>query len=209
MSSAPARRARAAGLVPILLIASCAVVALQVADYSNKAQPSSQRSAAASAPAKFHDSNDAPTTSTSTPAPTTSTTTTTTTAPPTPVTQPPPAPPTTTTTTAPPAPPPAQTPAVQPSPTGDVPAEGQATAWGCVAALAYLTVYAYPGFTLECPGGADGRQAMTCSNEPDVCPGQNVIAIADACPAAYMNEASNSWVLMGQSNAPIDPYGTC
>jgi hypothetical protein len=90
-----------------------------------------------------------------------------------------------------------------------IPPEGQATASGCAAALAYLTAYAYPGFTLECPGGADGREAMTCSNEPGLCPGQNVIAIADACPAAYMNEASNSWVLMGRSSAPIDPYGTC
>jgi hypothetical protein len=36
-----------------------------------------------------------------------------------------------------------------------------------------------------------------------------VIAIADACPAAYMNEASNSWVLTGRSRAPIDPFGWC
>jgi hypothetical protein len=86
---------------------------------------------------------------------------------------------------------------------------GQATASGCDAALTYLTAYAYPGFTFECPGDALGRQAMTCDNEPGVCPNELLIAIADACPAAYMNEASNSWVLMGQSTAPIDPYGTC
>jgi hypothetical protein len=24
-----------------------------------------------------------------------------------------------------------------------------------------------------------------------------------------MNEASNSWALMGESDAPIDPYGSC
>jgi hypothetical protein len=96
-----------------------------------------------------------------------------------------------------------------PSPSSAVPPAGQATASGCPAALAYLSAYAYPGFTLECPAEADGRQAMTCYDEPGVCPGELLIAIADACPAAYMNEASNSWVLMGRSTEPIDPYGTC
>jgi putative lipase involved disintegration of autophagic bodies len=86
---------------------------------------------------------------------------------------------------------------------------GQATAWGCAAALAYLSAYAYPGFTLECPGDALGREAMTCDDQPGVCANEQLIAIADPCPAAYMNEASNSWVLTGQSTAPIDPYGTC
>lgn len=62
---------------------------------------------------------------------------------------------------------------------------------------------------MQCPGNALGHQGMTCKDEPGVCPGQLVIAIADACPAAYMNEASNSWVLMGVSSRPIDPYGTC
>jgi hypothetical protein len=33
--------------------------------------------------------------------------------------------------------------------------------------------------------------------------------IADPCPNAYMNEASNSWALMGGSDAPLDPYGSC
>jgi hypothetical protein len=50
---------------------------------------------------------------------------------------------------------------------------------------------------------------MTCLNEAGVCPGEAIIAIADACPAVYMNEASNSWVLEGQATAPIDPYGAC
>jgi hypothetical protein len=54
-----------------------------------------------------------------------------------------------------------------------------------------------------------GREAMTCKNEPGICPDQLVIAIADPCPAAYMNEASNSWVLMGASAASLDPYGAC
>ena len=75
--------------------------------------------------------------------------------------------------------------------------------------MAYLTAYAYPGFALECPGDAQGRQGMTCIDVPGACPGEHVIAIADACPQAYMNEASNSWVLMGRSDAPIDPYGSC
>ena len=42
---------------------------------------------------------------------------------------------------------------------------GQATAWGCAAALAYLQAYAAKGFTLECPGYAEGREAMTCMNQ--------------------------------------------
>ena len=33
--------------------------------------------------------------------------------------------------------------------------------------------------------------------------------IADPCPAAYMNEASNSWLLTGQADVPLDPYGDC
>jgi hypothetical protein len=50
---------------------------------------------------------------------------------------------------------------------------------------------------------------MTCINEPGVCDNENLIAIADPCPAAYMNEASNSRVLTGASDARIDPYGAC
>lgn len=139
------------------------------------------------------------------PAPTTTTTlppapTTTTTLPPT----------TTTTTTPPPStttPPPA--PAPPPPPATALPAKGQATADGCAAALAYLSAYSAPGFTFECPGNALGHQAMTCINEAGVCPNEDLIAIADPCAAAYMNEASNSWVLTGASDAPIDPYGGC
>jgi hypothetical protein len=126
--------------------------------------------------------------------------------------------PTTTTTAPPPAPAPTVTtptagvaaaPAPPPADSGAVPPNGHATAWGCPAALAYLQAYAAKGFTLECPGYAEGRQAMTCMGEQNACPGSAVIAIADACPEAYMNEASNSLVLTGASDAPIDPYGPC
>ncbi len=89
-----------------------------------------------------------------------------------------------------------------------MPPVGQATAWGCGASLAYLQAYAAKGFTFECPGDADGHDAMTCLNEAS-CPAAAVIAISDPCPAAYMNEASNSLVLTGSSDAPIDPYGSC
>jgi hypothetical protein len=81
--------------------------------------------------------------------------------------------------------------------------------YGCGAALAYLSSHAAPGFSFECPGYADGHQAMTCENIPGLCPGTKVIAISVPCAAAYMNEASNSWVLSGESDAPIDPYGYC
>jgi hypothetical protein len=81
--------------------------------------------------------------------------------------------------------------------------------YGCSYAIAYLSAHAAPGFHFECPGYADGHQAMTCMNIAGLCPGENVIAISVPCAAAYMNEASNSWVLTGKSDAPIDPYGYC
>ena len=82
--------------------------------------------------------------------------------------------------------------------------------WGCAAALAYLTAYAAPGFDLECPANAQGHEATTtCISEHALCDMGRYIEIADPCPAAYMNEASNSWVLLGLSDAPIDPYGYC
>jgi hypothetical protein len=143
------------------------------------------------------------------PAPTATTTTTTTT------TAVPPAPaPTPTPTPAPapaPAPPPAATVAAAPAPSdpGVLPAVGQATGWGCAAALTYLQAYAAKGFALECPGYAEGREAMTCMNQAGACPGTSVIAIADPCPQAYMNEASNSYVITGVADTPIDPFGPC
>ena len=62
-----------------------------------------------------------------------------------------------------PTPTPAPAPAAPPAPAVPaVPAVGQATAWGCSAALAYLQAYAAPGFALDCPGYAEGHEAMTC-----------------------------------------------
>lgn len=79
--------------------------------------------------------------------------------------------------------------------------------YGCAAAVTYLSTHAAPGYTVVCPGYAGGHYAMTCDNLPSICPGEKVIVIADPCPVAYMNEASNSLVLSGLSDAPIDPYG--
>ena len=108
------------------------------------------------------------------------------------------------TPTSPPAPvPPAPAPpAPPPAPSG----------YGCAAALAYLQANANPEFTLECPGYADGQAGMTCVNIAGLCAGGHLIAIADPCPAAYMNEAynSNSWSdSLGEFTRPIDPYGAC
>ena len=85
----------------------------------------------------------------------------------------------------------------------------QSTGFGCSYALAYLSKHSAPGFSFQCPGYAEGHQAMTCVNVPGVCAGAKLIAISIPCAAAYMNEASNSWVLSGLSHAPIDPYGYC
>jgi hypothetical protein len=216
MPSSPARRWRAAGLVTtFVVLVGLAVLAAQAATpgraISNprpRVALSSARSATVVAVPMVHQfvtpalaGRTAPA---STPASTASSspTSTNTTAPAAP----------TTTTTAPATPPPQQTSAAAAPAVGApavVPSVGQATVWGCAAALAYLAAHAYPGFTFECPGYALGHQGMTCKDWPGVCPGQLVIAIADPCPAAYMNEASNSWVLMGASTAPEDPYGAC
>jgi hypothetical protein len=78
--------------------------------------------------------------------------------------------------------------------------------YGCGAALLYLAAHANPLYALECPGYADGNQAMTCTSHlPECGSGQYVIAIADPCPAAYMNEAVNSW----SGGRQVDPYGYC
>jgi len=189
------RFGRVVWLVPILLVAVCAIVAVQIAG-SGPIADHSRASTSLAAP--FHRaSNPSPVTTTTTTAPATPPTTTTTA---------PAAPPPPTTTTVPP-PPPVQAETV--SAPGALPPQGQASVWGCAAAEAYLSAYAYPGFAFECPGNALGHEAMTCLNEAGVCAGAAVIYIADPCPAAYMNEASNSWVLEGKSSAPIDPYGQC
>ena len=47
-----------------------------------------------------------------------------------------------------------------------LPLAGEATAWGCAAAIAYLSAYAAPGFSFQCPGDAGGHQAATaCLSE--------------------------------------------
>jgi hypothetical protein len=126
------------------------------------------------------------------------------TATPVPTTPPPPAAPPTT------APPPPATPAVTARATTPTATTPTATpGYGCAAALSYLQSHAAPGFTFECPGSAEGRQAMTCVNVAGVCSGTRLIAISVPCPAAYMNEASNSWVVIGESHAALDPYGYC
>jgi hypothetical protein len=106
---------------------------------------------------------------------------------------------------------PAAPPTVSAAPaTTQLPARGHATAFGCAAAIADLTAYSAPGFVIQCPAYAGGHQATTtCATTTSLCNVERLIQIADPCAAAYMNEASNSWVLLGQSNAPIDPYGKC
>ena len=84
-----------------------------------------------------------------------------------------------------------------------------AAGYGCSDALAFLAGNSAPGFKFECPGYSLGHQAMTCINVAGVCPGEKLIVITIPCRAAYMNEASNSWVLSGLRSAPIDPYGYC
>jgi len=57
----------------------------------------------------------------------------------------------------------------------------------------------------------------TCVSGASPCSIQRLIVIADPCPAAYMNEAHNSWVLQAEvdgtaipdGNPAIDPYGHC
>lgn len=88
---------------------------------------------------------------------------------------------------------------------------------GCAAALTYLSTHAAPGFQSICPGDAEGAQALTCFGHAPCAPDQRMIVIADPCPAAYMNEAHNSWVLLHNAvgtpipggNSTIDPFGYC
>jgi hypothetical protein len=129
--------------------------------------------------------------------------------------------PSTSTTTASPAPPAASdlaggAPAGAVTPLAST-ARPPAPAAGCAAALTYLSTHAAPGFQSICPGDADGAQALTCFGHAPCAPGQRMIVIADPCPAAYMNEAHNSWVLLHNAvgtpipggNSTIDPFGYC
>ncbi|MDE3086749.1 MAG: hypothetical protein KGJ77_08275 [Acidobacteriota bacterium] len=116
-----------------------------------------------------------------------------------------------------PAPPPVPVPVVPLPPPPSVPvvvdtviAPATGPDGGCQAALSYLSANAAPGFVASCPHDAGGHEATTvCDGPPDCAAGTMFIWIADPCPAAYMNEASNSWVLIGRSDAPWDPYGYC
>lgn len=89
------------------------------------------------------------------------------------------------------------------------PATPAEPAYGCAAALAWLASHSAPGFQFVCPGNALGHEAMTCVNVRGLCPGERLITIADPCPAAYMNEASNSWVQTHLRAGRLDPYGAC
>lgn len=92
-------------------------------------------------------------------------------------------------------------------------AKTAAPAYGCAAALAYLHAHAEPHFIIKCPAAAYNAQggpaqAMTCVSHPPQCPANTgVIAIADPCPTAYMNEAANSWIALGLRPGAMDPYG--
>ena len=130
--------------------------------------------------------------------------------------KPKPAPATTTTappTTAPKPPPTTAAPVVRAAAAPVVPpttaAPAHPSSYGCAAALQYLAAHSAPGFVFECPGYADGHQAMTCINIAGLCPNESLIAINIPCAAAYMNEAHNSWIEAGLAQGAIDPYGYC
>lgn len=89
---------------------------------------------------------------------------------------------------------------------GQVYQQSTQNGFGCQAALQYLAQHANPEFSLVCPGNAMGHQAMTCYHRDGVCPDSAEIVIADPCPAAYENEAWNSWHV---GTGPYDPYGWC
>jgi hypothetical protein len=118
-------------------------------------------------------------------------------------TTPAPVPTTTTTTTARPAPPP---PVLVAAP-ARVPLARPAVSTTCADALAYLAAHQAPGFSDVCADGtALGHLGVTCVNLAGMCEGQRIIRIACPAPYVYMNEAHNSWVLIG-ARTGIDPYG--
>ena len=117
------------------------------------------------------------------------------------------------TTTAPKPPPTTAAPVVRAAAAPVIPpttaAPARPSSYGCAAALQYLAAHSAPGFVFECPGYADGHQAMTCINVAGLCPNESLIAINIPCAAAYMNEAHNSWIEAGLAQGAIDPYGYC
>jgi hypothetical protein len=195
----PVVRTRPAALLSHVLFTVMAIVALQLVTAQGSPTAHPQPGALGAAASAQHVPAVTSPPSTATPAPTTTTT---------PAAAPAPAAAPTAGVVATPAAV-AATPAQAPTDPSVVPPVGRATAWGCTAALAYLQAYAARGFALECPGYAEGQEAMTCRRVAAVCPGSAVIAIADPCPQAYMNEASNSYVITGVADTPIDPYGPC
>ena len=77
----------------------------------------------------------------------------------------------------------------------------------CADALAYLAAHQAPGFRDLCAdGSAFGHLGVTCVNAAGMCPGTRFVHIACPAPFVYMNEAHNSWVLIG-TRTGIDPYG--
>lgn len=100
-------------------------------------------------------------------------------------------------------------PSIPPAPTTTTTSPAASFQAQCAADNAYLLAHAYPwNFKILCGGYALGRPGMTCVNVPGVCPGADEIIIADpSCWTAVENEASNSWVAMGASAEPIDPFG--
>ena len=83
----------------------------------------------------------------------------------------------------------------------------RAVATTCADTLAYLAAHQAPGFTdSSADGGALGHLGWTCVNQAGMCEGRRFIRIACPAPFVYMNEAHNSWVLLGVRTG-IDPYG--
>jgi hypothetical protein len=109
------------------------------------------------------------------------------------------------------APAPAPAPVAVPTPPADP--------WNCATGAAYMAAHAAPGFLVDCPATVPrGAAALTGITQTSGLPQGGIfgaeivgaVLIADTtCGAAWMNEASNTWVLTGQSSAPIDPFGPC
>jgi hypothetical protein len=82
-----------------------------------------------------------------------------------------------------------------------------AVSTGCADAVAYIAGHAAPGYVTTCaPGSALGHYGSTCANVPGRCDDVRIIHVACPAPFVYMNEAHNSWVVLGQGSG-IDPYG--
>ena len=87
------------------------------------------------------------------------------------------------------------------------PSPAPAVTTGCADALAYLAAHQAPGFVDTCAdGSALGHYGFSCADVPGMCPGVRIVHIACPAPFVYMNEAHNSWVVIGQGSG-IDPFG--